>query len=535
MGVSPDGSTLVSVTPGQAWVEPRDGAGPRRRVPLPFPEQATLCRLSYTGDELHCSFAMADGAFEIWSLDVVTGRAQRRVPSIASPTLQSAGQFDVDRDGRILFGLHDGSAVWSVDRSGAPRLAVTAGPGEKIVDAVWSADGARIALNIVSPAGDRIAVASTATGARQVVSTRRCETIAWLTRGSLLCAPRNMRSVILVELVLAEDGQAVERVRYRGPEYQAVAGLGVSSAGVLFSTYGIDRHLGLLALDPPGKVQRISSGGITDLFAAGWTSSGSLIFGANVQGRLRIMRRRPDGGIETVRTGPAAEVPLLVLGETIIFGRFPGGESTIPFIEPPLGRRYPPGELFRLQPGGAIESLGKTRDFVTLYCAGGRAPPCLLAELSGNDVVAIDWDVDTGARGRERARWSLTDYGGKSASLSPDGTTLAHVQRFYGTGELSLLDLAGGHRRRIAVPGALFYFAGWQADGTLVAMTTTADGSGIARVRDASRIEVAAIAAPRDDPRTMAGDFQITADGKSAAIMMTDRLATSWWVPLPAE
>ena len=535
MGVSPDGSMLVTVTPGEAWVEPREGAAPRRRVPLPFPGQATLCRLSHEGDELHCSFAMAEGAFEIWSVDVATGRVQRRVPPIAGPSLRPGGQFDVDRDGTILFGLEDGSAVWTVDRSGAPRLAVTAGPGDKIVDSVWSPDGARIALNVVSPAGDHIAVASTATGVAQRISTRRCETIAWLTRGSLLCAPRNMRSVILVELVLAEDGQAVERIRYSGPEYQAVVGLGVSSAGVLFGTYGIDRHLGLLALDRPGKVQPISSGGITDLFAAGWTSSGSLIFGANLQGRLRIMRRRPDGSIETVRTGPAAEVPLLVLGETIIFGRFPGGESTIPFIEPPLGRRYPPGELFRLAPGGAIESLGETRDFVTLYCAGGRAPPCLLAELSGNDVVAIDWDVATGARGPERARWSLTDYGGKSASLSPDGTTLAQVQRFYGTGELSLLDLASGHRRRIAVPGAPFYFAGWQADGTLVAMTATADGSGIARVRDASRIEMAAVAVPPDEPRTMAGDFQIAADGKTAAIMMTDRLATSWWVPLAPE
>ena len=206
-------------------------------------------------------------------------------------------------------------------------------------------------------------------------------------------------------------------------------------------------------------------------------SSGALIFGAHVQGHLRIMRRLPDGRTETVRAGPAAEVPLVVLGETIIFGRFPGGESTIPFIEPPLGRRYPAGELFRLDPGGALQSLGKTRDFVTLSCAGDRATPCLLAERSGDDVVAFDWDAGTGARGRQRARWSLTMYGGKSASLSPDGSTLAQVQRFFGNGEISLLDLDTGVRRRVAVPGVYFYFTGWQSDGTLVAMAWGADGS----------------------------------------------------------
>ena len=109
------------------------------------------------------------------------------------------------------------------------------------------------------------------------------------------------------------------------------------------------------------------------------------------------------------------------------------------------------------------------------------------------------------------------------------------MQRFFGDGEVSLLDLDSGHRRRIAVPGAYFYFAGWQSDGTLVAMTSTTEGSGIARIRDASAIEMAGIAAPRAEPSTEAGDFHIAGDGKTAAIMMTDSLATYWWIPLPRE
>jgi hypothetical protein len=535
LGVSPDGSSLVSVSATEAWIEPREGVGPRRRVALRFPGRAGLCRLSRASDQLVCSVAVSERSFEIWALDVATGRAARRVPPASAPTLIPGEQFDVDGQGRVLFAVDGGGAVWSVDPAGAARRLVTAEPGDKVVETMWSASGDRIALNIVSPSGDRVAVADRATGAVMVASRRRCAAIAWLSEGSLVCALRNMRRVVLVELVLSPDGgPAEERIRYSGPEYQALTGLYASSAGVLFGTSGVDRHLGLLDLDPPGDLRRIASGRISDVFAAGWTSSGSLIFGANVQGRLRVMRRRPDGRIEIVRAGPAAEVPLVVLGETIVFGRFPGGESTIPFIEPPLGRRYPDGELFRLGPDGTLDPLGRTRGFVTLYCAGGRGPPCLLSELAGDDVVSVDWDVATGARGRERARWSLTEYGGKSASLSPDGRTLARVQRFFGRGEISLLDLASGDRRQVAVPGAYFYFTGWLADGTLVAMTGTADGSGIARVRGADGYEMVALAVRPDEP-SEAGDFQITPDGKTAAIMMTDTLATYWWVGHPTE
>src|SRR5205085_4798653 len=122
------------------------------------------------------------------------------------------------------------------------------------------------------------------------------------------------RNPVVVELILpAGGGQATERLRYTGPEYQQLGGLSASSAGVLLSTSPNDKHLGLVALDAPPNVRRISSGGITDLPAAGWTSSGSLIFGASVQGHLRIMALGPDGRVETLRTDPDADVPFAVL------------------------------------------------------------------------------------------------------------------------------------------------------------------------------------------------------------------------------
>src|SRR4029077_19006815 len=162
---------------------------------------------------------------------------------------------------------------------------------------------------------------------------------------------------------------------------------------------------------------------------------------------------RPDGAIETVRFGSVAEVPSAVVGETILFGRFPGGESTIPFFETPFGRKFPDGELHRLTlPGGAVESLGQTRGFSELLCAGGGATSCLLVERSGKEVIAIDWDARTGTRGRQRARWSVTSYTRNSA-LSPDGRRLAQVNRLLGRVELSLLDLETGDRRGLSVAG----------------------------------------------------------------------------------
>ena len=155
-------------------------------------------------------------------------------------------------------------------------------------------------------------------------------------------------------------------------------------------------------------------------------------------------------------------------------------------------------------------------------------------------MIVIDWDARTGARGRERARWSMTSHASSSA-LSPDGRTLAQVKRsstltresLLGRAELSLLDLESGERRRIPAAGASLDFPRWLPDGALLAMGSIAGDRGIARVRDAVKIESLAAVPARDEPLTLAEDFQITDDGKTAAVLMTDSLRTHWWVPLP--
>jgi Protein kinase domain len=532
MAVSRDGSTLATFSANEAWIEPRAGAGPRRRVAFPFPGNVALCKLSHTGDRLFCSFDFGPRGSEIWAFDVATGQKERRVPPIAAPTLRPNMEFDVGPDGSILVGGADLTTVWRVDPTGAVQTIVTAEPGQELLGQVWSPDGTRIAVRVRSPAGVVLDIVNIATRTHALVSHGRCFLFEWLTENSLVCQSRSVQKPTVVELLLpAGGGEATERVRYSGPEFQQVIGFSASSAGVLISTFPNDLHLGLVALGAPADgVQRISSGGITDLPAVGWTSSGSLIFGASVQGHLRIMARRPDGRVETVRTEPVAEVPLVVLGETIVFGRFPGGESTLPFFEAFLGRRYPDGELFRIAlPGGDVTSLGKTRSFMALACAGGRAAPCLLTERSGADVIAFDWDAETGARGRQRARWPIASY--RFGALSPDGRTLAQTQMAPSRGhELSLLDLESGKRRRIPFRGTALFTPQWHPDGTLLAMGWNSRERGIVRVRDAENIEMVAVVPAPDEP-TDAGEFQIAPDGKTAAILTTNSVHSHWWVP----
>jgi serine/threonine protein kinase len=534
MVVSPDGSTLASISPHEAWIERRDGGGTRRRFALPFPSKVVMCRLSRTGDRLFCSFDRGRGDFEIWALDVATSRSELRVPSAAAPALRPGRRFDVGPDGSILFGVPDLTAVWSMDASGASKQVLAAGPGELLTGWAWSPDGTRIALRTRTAEGARVEVMTTGTRIRTLVSRRICGELEWLTEASLACAPRNYRNPVVLELLLPVGaGLGTERLRYSGPEYQQVSGLSASSAGVLLSTSPNDQHLGLLNLDGVEGARRVSSGGITDLPPVGWTASGTLIFGANMQGHLRIMALRPDGRVETVHTGPAAEVPLAVLGEAIVFGRFPGGESTIPFFETPFGRRYPDGELFRIaSPGAAAESLGRTRGFTALFCASGEATSCLLVERSGTEVDAVDWDPATGARGRPRARWSLTRYASVGA-VSPDRRTLAQVQRVLGHVDLSLLDLESGARRRVHSADLSLDFPRWRPDGTLLAVGASDRERGIFRVRDSGEIErVAVVPVPvRTQPTAAAGEFEVTRDGKTAAILMTDSLQTHWWIP----
>ena len=489
--VSPDGSTLVSFSDFEADVEPRTGPGPVRHVAFPPGlVMASLVKPSLTGDRLFGPFYVTPKQLEIWSFDVATNVPRRLIPPVGHPTLEPDADFDVGPDGSIVFVAAGGEALWRLDPNGATERLLTSAPGERLQWPVLSPDGARLVFEVWSAQGGspRTEVMNVRSRALAAKSISGCGGFGavWLTNESLACTPWSFRNVVVIEKTLSSDGKVLsERVRNVGPEYQRARGTWSSAAGVLFATAPSDQHLAFFDLDASAKLRRIALDSITDLPPVGWTSSGSLIFGANIQGHLRIMAATPDGKVETVHAGPVAEVPLAVLGESIIFGRFPGGESRFPFLGMP-GTGGSDGELFRLTlPGGAPERLGTTSAFERVICAGGRAKPCLLAERSKDEVLAIEWDPETGRRGGLRARWPITWSG---SELSFDGKTVAQIKTPRGNSWLSFLDLETGTRREA---GAQMEHPRWQPDGTLLAMAAGAEiGAGLVRLGEADKIDM---------------------------------------------
>ena len=83
-------------------------------------------------------------------------------------------------------------------------------------------------------------------------------------------------------------------------------------------------------------------------------------------------------------------------------------------------------------------------------CAGDRAPPCMLQEITGGDVRWVEIDPATGARGRVLHTRGLGDRAPRDAALSADGKTLAIVER---TSELIVVDPAAGTARSYPAGG----------------------------------------------------------------------------------
>jgi hypothetical protein len=108
---------------------------------------------------------------------------------------------------------------------------------------------------------------------------------------------------------------------------------------------------------------------------------------------------------------------------------------------------------------------------------------------------------------------------------------LAQVRRVLARSELSLLDLDTGERRRIDVPGTSLDFPRWQPDGSLLAVRSSGGERGIVRIQDDNTVELVASVPADDEPLTTAGEFQVSGDGNTAAILMTDSLQTHWWIP----
>ncbi len=542
VSINRDGTTLASVIGREIWVEPRAGGGRRRRVAVPAgvpPLQYALP--SRTGDQVVAAFSKDFVTHEFWALDVVGGKAERRVPPASAPTMRVGHEHDVGPDGSLVVVEYPGDGTrWrlsQVDPAGSVRPLVDADAGGKLYNNLsLSPDGTRVVFTRMVNSEFRIEVVDVATRTATVVARRECRCLDWLSARSLGCVDPRDGAPVVVELTLPDgSGEAIPHDRYVAPAYSSFMQLIGTSAGVFMQTGSRRAHLVALDLEHPGSPRPIATGSVTDVAPAGWTSSGALIFGANMHGRLQIMARYPDGTIDVVRAASVAEVPLVVLGDTIVFGQFPGGDRSIPMADELYGRKFPDGELYRLDPGAAPRPLGPTHGFLALRCAGDRAPPCLLIEHEGDDARAVWWDPASGARGREVSHWSLMQKGFQA--LAPDAHTLAHVVFPSGSiavshlqlGELELEDLESGGVRRISVPEHPFRYLAWEPNGVLVETGGSADGYNgeVMRIRDDGN---ETLFAPPNGNYYL--EPRVSPDGKELVMPVVDQgVGNYWWVP----
>jgi serine/threonine protein kinase len=524
--ISRDGAYLAYLMQTGIMVEPRAG-GPRSTLsPPPGLGALESIALSRTGDKVFAAF-MTQGTREIWALDVTGGRRERRVPPASAPDFRIHAAWDVGPDGSLFVipGRDEDPYVRlaRVDTAGALRM--LADSNGMLGRPSVSMDGARVAIVESRDGVASVNVVDVANRTPTVVVRHNCRQVDWFGPRSLACVEARDGASALVELTLPDGpGEMRARDRFVSPMLTALVRVRGTSTGIFLRAWSLEQRLCTIDLERGGQLSMPATGSITDVAPAGWTASGSLIFGANMHGRLQIMALRPDDRIDVVRGGPTAEVPLAVLGETIVFGQFPGGENLIPRGDITYGRVYPPrGELFRLGPDGNAVALGAASNFLALRCAGDRAPPCLLMEKSGDDAYAVRWDPESGVRGQVVARWSLSKDG--FHALAPDGRTLVHVSfgDSPGTGKvIELVDLEGGGSRRL-LPGDWFRNLTWQPDGTLLGVRAVLP-MGVYRIRERSIEEVWSA---RGDAWLF--EPSVSPDGKKLAIARAEIPVTYSW------
>jgi hypothetical protein len=534
--ISRDGSTLAYANADSITVEPRAG-GAQRVVRCPGGAKVSGVMFSVRGDRvLAACVSGQDQTAELWALDPAGAAPVHLAPTAATPALRlNGGPMSIAQrsDGALLAVLdgepHEPTQLALLAPDGTTRQLVQAGEHGRLAMPHWSPDGSRAVVTEFRVSDTRVLVVDIATARVHEIGQDVYLGCDWLSDRSLVCPLLRDAAYSLVEIGLSPDGEAsAPRDRFALPEYDAAWGLQATASGVLFVTSSNREQLQVLDLQHPGTPRPLLTGSVTDIQPAGWTSTGALIFGASVHGRLTMMARRPDGQIEALRPAPAAaEIPLAVLGDTVIFGRFPGAERTLLSIGK-VARLYPvDGELFRLS-AGTTTSLGPTHAFTELRCAGDRAPPCVLTErVSETDLAAVKWDPVTGARGPVVARWSMLARG--LSGLAPDGHTLVQAVSpvAESSTQLVLVDLDGGGERSLSFPGYSFRSLTWQPDGALIATGVTDSAYVIVRLREGAPPEVL-----HSETAHQFVEPSVRPDGHELvvpALNMAEQ--TLWWLP----
>src|SRR5262249_61470693 len=101
--------------------------------------------------------------------------------------------------------------------------------------------------------------------------------------------------------------------KYVAQPYERIAGMRGTDAGVLLRLSNGRPSLAMVNLEKTGPPVAIDTGSLADFPPAGWAASRGIVIGANMRGRMQMMALRPDGRVDALHHGTAAEIPLALV------------------------------------------------------------------------------------------------------------------------------------------------------------------------------------------------------------------------------
>ncbi len=346
----------------------------------------------------------------------------------------------VASDDRAVIGIA-GAGVFVLAAGRDPDQILALGPGETAPAIAVSPDGRQVAVARRAASPDqplRIQIVTPGDGGVREVwrgpsAARPDGLLAWLDGARIAFTARERSgAAALYTLDTADPGAPV--VRGRGG-----FGPGSAAGGTVLAV--IDREVASVELGNARAEQLAPvEANVAASRIAGWTTDGHLVFALGEP--AQVVRAVPGRGAEPWPGSRAwVDIPDTVDGDSVIAHRrepAPPGEVVVERIDP-AGRRT---ELARLPGDRAADT--------PVRCAGDRAPPCVLQEITGGNVRWVEIDPVTGARGRVLHSRGLGDRGPRDAALSVDGKTLAIVE---GTSEVIVVDPAAGTARSYPAGG----------------------------------------------------------------------------------
>jgi hypothetical protein len=349
----------------------------------------------------------------------------------------------VARDDRVVIGI-PGDAVFLLAEGRDPDQILPLGHDEQAIAVAVSPDGRRVAVLRQPATGDaRLQIVTPGDDTARPVwsgqtSARHDALLVWTDDAEVAFSRRDPTTGATTIYTLDAGNPATLRARGTGTGY----GAGSSAAGTVLMLRSAEQVSVQIASTKVDALVPVEAN-VAASRVSGWTTDGRLVFALGTPGR--VVRAVPGRGAEPwPGTRDGVEIPDTVIGDSVIAHRLdpaaPRSSQVVVERIDPTGRHT---ELARLP----ADRVGDT----VVRCAGDRAPPCMLQEITGDNVSWIEIDPETGARRRVLHSRGIAGTPYRDAALSPDGQTLAIVE---GTSDLIVVpDLAVAATRTYSAGG----------------------------------------------------------------------------------